>query len=61
MTQATVVKRLRQALAGLVGASHPDELRGIADALQGADIPEDEKGALLNAIEALIDTQGDLS
>lgn len=47
---------LRSALAGIVGASEPDELRKIEVVMRSFPAPEQDKAVTLNAIHALIAT-----
>ncbi len=46
--------RLRNALARLVGASDPDELKNMETVLRVMPAPDDDKAAMINAIHALL-------
>ena len=47
---------LRSALAGIVGASEPDELRKMEVVMRSLPAPDQDKAVTLNAIHALIAT-----
>jgi len=50
------MRKLRDALAGLVGASTKDELEEMEFTLRSLPAPEADKIVMINAIHALIDT-----
>lgn len=50
------ILKLRNALAGLVGASKKSELEQMELIIRGAIAPEEDKAASLNAIHVLIET-----
>lgn len=50
------IKLLRNALAGVVGASDPQELRGIEAAMRTLPAPGEDKEVTINAIHALLET-----
>lgn len=53
---AAETKRLRDALAGIVGASDVDELRGMELAVRQLPEADEDRAAAINAIHALIAT-----
>ena len=53
---AAAENTLRSALADLVGSSDPEQLRGIHNALLHLPAPDEDKAAMLNAINVLIAT-----
>ena len=48
---------LRSALAGVIGADSPDELRQMEAAMRVLPAPEEDKAVSINAIHALLATQ----
>lgn len=54
--RAVIVERdqLRSALAGLVGASEPDELRAMEAVIKALPVPGHDAAAILTAINALL-------
>jgi len=51
------MRKLRDALAGLVGASTKEELEAMELALRSLPAPEVDKVAMINAIHVLIETE----
>lgn len=47
------IERLRDALAGLIGASTKDELDAMEIAIRSTQAPDSDKAAAINAIDAL--------
>jgi len=47
------IERLRNALAGLIGASTKDELDAMEIAIRSTPAPDSDKAAAINAIDAL--------
>ena len=57
-TAEAKILKLRAALAGLVGSLDIDELKGMELAIRGLTAPMSDKAASIDAIHALIETEG---